>query len=177
MAMLAQAICVLFSVALSAPDVDINPSPNERSILQTLFSYLSDHDLATLGAVSDSLSIADLYNPETYKSNNTDWETVLQEYKANASDACEALNISSTACLNDCIYYNSILNWIPLITAPANDTAAKAELNHMISLYAMSGKFLSYQDVGNPDMCSFSGGTYCYTPALFGTYAYNQHAC
>jgi len=174
--------CSILLTALSAQDahdvhlMDATPgTQSSRQLLHQLLSYLSDEDIVKLENASESISsIGDLYNPDSYI-NNSDWQQVFDEFASNTSDACAQLNLESEACYNDCVYYNSILSWIPLVTAPANDTAAKAELTRMLALYAMSGKFLSYQDVGNPDMCEFSGGNYCYLPGT--QFGFNSHAC
>ncbi len=70
---------------------------------------------------------------------------------------CGSLNLSSHKCYQDCIYY---LHPLTLITN-MSDTA---RIDQMLYWYSCGGSPVGYYEIGNPDMCQYFNGTYCYTP-------------
>eukprot|EP01083_Nonionella_stella_P062980 163718_1 len=58
------------------------------------------------------------------------------------------------------------------------------KIKKVLQWYAMGGGPISYYDAGNPDMCHYSNGTYCYTPivgnaqaSMMGQSVLIQHGC
>ncbi len=160
--------------------IDVEHPSNPQHVFRTVFSYLSSDELNALDILTpDSISgMKEMVDPNQWEkaiNDTANWQDLWTTYKARTAQQCKSLHLNSTNCFNDCIYYNAVLNWIPLILS--NDTSAKSQLQRMITFYSMSSGPFSYQDVGNPDMCLFVNGTYCYTPALVGGETLTQHAC
>ena len=87
----------------------------------------------------------------------------INEEQARSEEVCDELNLSSLECYQECVYYTSPLLIIPQLLEGSNDTNALRIFNY----YRMSGGPISYDSVGNPDMCLYNYGTYCYIPASF----------
>jgi peptidoglycan/LPS O-acetylase OafA/YrhL len=104
--------------------------------------------------------------------------SVQDQQMQDVRSECLAMNLSSSECFHDCLYYNAPFSWIPLLL-DQNDTNPNTSgvVQRMMNLYALSGGPFSYYDVGNPDMCLYSQGTYCYTPTLGGDFILMQHGC
>ena len=91
----------------------------------------------------------------------------MSDYDATFNESaakCDELNLSSTACKDDCIYYNSISNIRSLQNS--NDPAKQEQYEYYLTLYAMGANPVGHRDVGSPDMCTFYGGNYCNLPTL-----------
>eukprot|EP01083_Nonionella_stella_P162183 532198_1 len=131
---------------------------NQRAILNQIISY-SSRDLSHLPIDPSQLR-------------------KLAQTLLNITEAeCKSLNLSSTACYNDCVYY---LDPLTLLTNMSDPTKIKK----VLQWYAMGGGPISYYDAGNPDMCHYSNGTYCYTPivgnaqaSMMGQSVLIQHGC
>lgn len=160
------------------PPIDPNTVLDELSnmdssaLLRTVFSFMTDDEFSLLDPITANLSASDIHDLSKWESSegHAVWDVIYSAAEA----TCSELQLSSEDCKSDCLYYNSIPNWIPLILS--NDTEDKAELLKMVEWYSVSAGPISWYDVGNVDMCQFFEGTYCYTPALSakGTM---QHSC
>ena len=85
-------------------------------------------------------------------------QTASEYMYIKATSDCRSLDLSSEQCVKDCIRYNHP------ITLFSNITANKASLMQVLTWYAASGSGIGWYDVGNPDQCEYSKGTYCFTP-------------
>jgi len=148
---------------------DVNPT----ALMRSIFSFMSDDEFALLEPITSELSALDMHDSSAWGEyvNHSVWDAV---YGA-AEELCTELALSSESCYNDCINYNSIPSWIPLLTS--NDTEELQQLFKMVKLYSVSAGPISWNDVGNVDMCEFFEGTYCYTPGYGGGIEVMQHAC
>ena len=94
--------------------------------------------------------------------------------QARSEEICDELDLSSLECYQECIYYTSPLLIIPQLLQGSNDTNALRIFNY----YRMSGGPIAYDSVGNPDMCIYNYGTYCYLPAsIDGVFTLAERGC
>ncbi len=162
--------------------VSQRPRPHWSLLLLLHYVYAdspSTHN-EVIASVLANLSPADqdLLQPITSRWNASRWsaqgvelQSLLDSAQNDSAAQCAALNLASSECYDDCVYYNSI----PAIMSLTGD-----KLEYFVTLYAMGGNPVGYSDVGNPDMCQFAGGTYCSLPAIKDTAnknAYLYHAC
>ena len=149
---------------------------NTASILRQILSYLTEDDLALLddSTGSECMNLANMYDVETWRDlyeNNASFQKMLKTQQAIVREECNEMNLAEQ-CFEDCLLYNNVLSWIGL-AIEGNST----EVMQMIQLYSVSAGPFAYNDAGNPDMCAFHHGTYCFTPALSEAYPIQQHAC
>jgi len=104
-------------------------------------------------------------------------EQQIQDEQLQNEQICGGLDLESEQCYYDCIYYVSPLSLL------ANDTE-DGEFIKVLSWYQMGGGALGWFDIGNPDMCSYSDGTYCFTPislpaqgSPMGAMNIQEHGC
>ena len=98
------------------------------------------------------------------------------DIKLQRQGICDTLDLDSKECYQECIYYKSPLSMIPgLLSNNSNNIPVLRILNY----YLMSGSPLNfYYSAGNPDLCEYNYGTYCYVPAkLYGFYTIAQRGC
>ena len=149
--------------------------------IETAFSYMSTDEIQSMQPLLATLSELnrDFHDISSWRdllldpSSQPIWDSIY----LSAETKCKSLNLSSTDCYDDCLHYNSVSNWIPLIAS--NHSEDEQLLYQMATLYSVSSSSLRWFDVGNPDQCLFFGGTYCATPAVGKTrdYVVMQHGC
>lgn len=176
-------LIVIPSNAQNPEDVDRVPKEDEydnvtghwdnSQFLRTIYSLLTPDEVALMSPIISDFNATDIQNVSKWQKSQTEHEEAWDHIWSTARTTCDALDLSANECKRDCLYYNSILSWIPLITS--NQTEEKAQLQKLIQWYSVSAGPISWFDAGNVDMCQFFEGTYCYTPAL--TYVTMQHAC
>eukprot|EP01084_Bolivina_argentea_P234158 394232_1 len=88
----------------------------------------------------------------------------------NAAALCESLNLTDSNCLKECIYYNDVGLYEGFIqsdiTFNSSEIINTTLLSSTLTWYALSATPYEWYAVGNPTMCLYSSGTYCYTPII-----------
>lgn len=87
-----------------------------------------------------------------------DLSTAAQLVSVEATSKCQQLGLSSDECVKDCMHYNHPL------TLFADYPVNQSKLTQVLSWYEASASGIGWYDVGNPDWCTYVGGTYCFTP-------------
>eukprot|EP01083_Nonionella_stella_P148439 469826_1 len=121
----------------------------ETTLLQDIIRY-SHHQPSLQSCNTDVSSYASL---SEFTSRNSD---AINGIIIQNEQVCGGLQLNSHQCYKDCIYYASPL------TLLQNDT--DGELSKVLSWYQMGGGPVGWYDTGNPDMCKYMDGTYCWTP-------------
>eukprot|EP01083_Nonionella_stella_P053191 140792_1 len=121
----------------------------ETTLLRDLIHY--SHPKSLQSCNTDASSYASLSD---FTSQNSD---AINDAVVQNEQICSALQLESHQCYKDCLYYAS-----PLTLLQNNDTSGA--LTKILSWYQMGGGPVGWYDTGNPDMCRYMDGTYCYTP-------------
>jgi len=128
----------------------------QQQILEQIIRY-SQHDNLLRGANTDAASYSSLAD---FSQQNSDaiFDAVVQN-----EELCQSLNLDSPQCAADCVHYTSPLTILQDITNETDGTVL-AEAFRVLGWFQMGGGPIGWFETGNPDMCSYQQGTYCYTP-------------
>eukprot|EP01083_Nonionella_stella_P147985 467760_1 len=164
---------------LSRYDPFQNEDDNTVLLLQQIFSYLTDAELALLhnSTASECINIGNMYDIDQWSDqydNNPSFRDLLQRKRDEVQLDCQQMNLTHD-CYHDCLYYNNVFEWIEVLFD--HNATQSAEVKRMMTFYSMSAGPMSYYNSGNPAMCEFDRGTYCYTPAMTTQYPITEHAC
>eukprot|EP01084_Bolivina_argentea_P180797 312345_1 len=123
---------------------------NDKQIIDAIILY-SEHSDVLDSCNTNPNSYDDL---DDFTQQNIDeiYDTYLQNV-----DICTALELESDACFEDCISYVSPLTLLTNTTTPE-------QITKILNWYQMGGGPIGWYETGDPDMCSYTEGTYCFTP-------------
>merc|ERR1719204_2683603 len=163
------ALFVSVSVSYAADDEDTNPlaglglTPAQYAQIMSYINGISGG--VTNCNASSSLNMASLFAEDA--ADGFDKTEIMAQLSAAAVVAtatayseCTALELSSADCFNDCISYN---HPVTLFSDTSSDDFYP-KLMQVLEWYSMSGSPTGWMDVGNPDVCDYVGGEYCFTP-------------
>eukprot|EP01084_Bolivina_argentea_P262735 444439_1 len=121
---------------------------NDKIILRQISHYSQTQE--SCNAALTSYSNLNEFTQDNY-------DEIYNTYTQNV-ELCESLNLTSPECETDCVYYLSPMSLF------LDNTTNDDEIMKVINWYQMGGGPIGWYATGNPSMCKYMDGTYCYTP-------------